>query len=388
MHILETTRMCARAGAMLLLLLAAMSKLTDLGAFRSSLATWTLLPLAFRDATTMLVPCVELLIAGLWVMGVRRALMAMLAGGLVALFTGAYIVHWLYLQPPTCNCFSQIVRFEDEKAGAIFVVTRNAILLLALAWGSGWPRLPSAPSGQPPLTAVARGRAFTLVETLLVIGLVGVLLSLLLPVLSTFRMQAKDVTNVSRLREHARVFSAYAAENRDSWPCFTDPHADFTWLRSDDAAYKAQYFDAVWTWPIALARSHYQLSWRDPVFRDANAPNGFTPFWMTGTLLAHPDFWGRESRTGPDQWGHTLTSTVLFPSSKALFVHIRFANPAKQHEYSVRFALCDGSASLIPPSTLLPGYPSGAGPWPGVSWLNWAPPGMCTIDGLRGRDRQ
>ena len=59
-----------------------------------------------------------------------------------------------------------------------------------------------------------RRRAFTLVELLVVIGIIAVLIGLLMPALSAARRQAQSVRDLAALRTLMHAFHAYAGENR------------------------------------------------------------------------------------------------------------------------------------------------------------------------------
>ena len=76
-------------------------------------------------------------------------------------------------------------------------------------------------------------RAFTLVELLVVVGLMAVLIALLLPALGKARRQAQQVACLSNLRHVTAAFLSYAQDNRGWFPAsangFSPPH-DEDWV--------------------------------------------------------------------------------------------------------------------------------------------------------------
>src|SRR5687768_11858103 len=81
----------------------------------------------------------------------------------------------------------------------------------------------------------SRRRAFTLVELLVVIGIIAILISILLPTLSRARESANRSACLSNLRSVGQMFLIYAHDNKRQIPLGTrsNVYMESYWIRRD-----------------------------------------------------------------------------------------------------------------------------------------------------------
>lgn len=396
------------------MLWAAASKLLDLPLWQRDLETWTRLPPWLQGGLVFLVPTAEGLLALAWVNGQRRRAVLVLAVAMLVLYSTALAFQVWLAGPPNCGCLGRLAAYFDQFRGVEWLLARNALMVAGLA--AAWPAAGSRPSARPerPWFSPAPAQpsrpnapAFTLIEVLLAIVIVGLLLALTIPQIAAIRMQATQTAALALIRGHGQVFHLYSQDYKDQWPYFISPTQPQTLVRGGGEDANLSYWDAYAFWPLALADGYYQGQAYHPSFGfpGGEPPSPLTPFRYACAFLAHPEFWNPSTRTGPTQWAPTHSADVLFPSLKLLLIdeyegrrdpHATPPPPdpdlPPQPPFKGRIALpervialVDGGAISRRVQTLNGGYPRGDGWW-SQPILHSGPSPLHTIDGVRGRD--
>lgn len=275
----------------------------------------------------------------------------MAAGVLLLAFTTAFVVELLVGGNPSCGCLGLILAHKALLSSAWVVLPRNLILIACAIYAVDWRRTSVTKSPSPPTAAPRTSRAgMTLIETLLVIALIGLLMALLLPSLSGAKRSALQTKSATNARSHATVFATYAADYKDLNPYITDPNARRTVIRcvSGNVAGLVRYFQACTAWKAALGDAYYggcsSLSFLDP------APEStYKSYFYPCVFITHPDYWNARTRlAGNSQWTPTRMGDVTYPSHKA-WVSSDFYPPPDSGpgETRVVLAFVDGHSGVF-----------------------------------------
>ncbi len=367
--------MLHRVAVIPMVLIGAMGllKLLDLPEFSAAVHTWTMVPRALHPIVSVLVPIAEVTVASCWMVGIRRVRCEVFALGLLLVFSCVYAIQWVASGPPTCGCFGVMARHFHEIEQARVVLARNFILA-GLLGASLW-----APKSDRKQKVQLRGphspacRGFTLVESLLVVLLIGVLVGLFSPSLLRVRDSAKEIKSVFNLRSHATVLSMYASDFGDSFPRLTEAGATYNIIRCESAglALEIHYFEAYLYWNISLADQYYDGAWNSSAFRTPWDPAGgglATSYHTACSFVADPSYFNRMSRKPPPSQLRTVRfSEVIFPNMKGVLTAYTpwvTRRDVSSHVPTFQAATVDGRAASFLSKDTLPQYPTADGPYP------------------------
>lgn len=176
-------------------------------------------------------------------------------------------------------------------------------------------------------------RAFSLIELLVVIGVLAIVLSLVLPALARSRGQAREISNLSNCRQLATLVTAYATDNKDLPPTvfppiYVNPALNVPWAEATIGKTKLRgaWFDNGITYhlllrplpPIAAFRAVEAPRGGPTIEIDGQQTSRLVHFMLSDPFYADPDYWTFDKQQGPEQWRPQRLTSVAFPSAKGL----------------------------------------------------------------------
>jgi prepilin-type N-terminal cleavage/methylation domain-containing protein len=300
--------------------------------------------------------------------GVETALGALLITGptgpartctaaLLTLFAIILVLRFTQPGAPSCGCLGQALA-ESAPSQAWWDAARNLAFAAALLLiGAPRPR-PTGSAGAAHPVAPRGARAFTILELLVSVVIIGVLLALMFPALVAVRRQAQIIRSHAHLRQVFVATHAYTEANRDTFPRFEALGGSWDYIRHRSLVIQSSYFSAhqvLWMALVAPDDPAFhamaaRLSYAErtsPEYED-DEPLSFyrfytSTFWMSPTLVADPSVFDEPisrwtSIDSPALLRGVRSFEITHPSRKGLFVDL-----------PLMFSLLDPSRSESPP---------------------------------------
>jgi len=245
----------------------------------------------------------------------------------------------------------------------------------------------SALRGSVPLKQVA----FTLVELMVSIGIIGVLIGLMLPALSGASRAGTRTLLLTNQRESMRVVEEYAADHDERYPSAGDESgltASWAWK---GAEHREDYWAQPehWGWYVqSLGYNGYVSLGPDATPASFDVGEGCTDCGLgvrslhvlSPTVLALPEMFREGATVDRGLNKPQRTADVVSPAAKGVLYQLYFTSLQRrergQNLSLVHFA--DGHGAHVPEDALTPGV-SGEILYAGL-------PVLATPRGVRGRD--
>jgi prepilin-type N-terminal cleavage/methylation domain-containing protein/prepilin-type processing-associated H-X9-DG protein len=198
---------------------------------------------------------------------------------------------------------------------------------------------------KPPIgecLTMRRNRAFTLIELMIVIAIIGVLIGLLMPAVSGARESARKAACTSNLRQIGAGLMAYAGDNNRRLPYFTDAGSDQLWELSPntrDSIFKGITARDVFYCPSSDLREDVNKWWD---YGATTPPSTTTPSYCVSSY-----FWLMQ-RGGGKMAKTTITLNYPPPNNGPPFSKLRtgFDQPrAAELELVTDMTLSTGAAN-------------------------------------------
>jgi hypothetical protein len=239
---------------------------------------------------------------------------------------------------------------------------------------------------------------FTLLELLVTIGVIVVLISLMLPALSSIRDRGRVARSLSGHRQILVSLGIFGLSRDGRHPyvytkrvgSFADPRFEVSESEGDGFAALPMASQArLWGSVVAVGGAFglkevlYPPRWE--LHREQYDEMGLVEgsYVASSTMFARAEYFGADSsRARLSQFGVTRDRQVVYPSSKVMFEDLESwgALPQTAEIRTSAFGFGDGSASVMREDEF-------TGDWVDRPLAWQVGPGHTTLDGLSGRDR-